>query len=164
MFRRIAVACVVIGLNLAAARPADAQRRAVGGGLGYSFDQHEDWVAVTGIGWIPVTLNWMTFVDPIVLVPRVQLHPGFERWQVDIGAVWDIPVPEEQTLRPYMGLGVGLARDTQTTPIVNFNAGFRIQKPGWTHQFAAEIYYSAGLDFGNTMVMNFIVMFPIGRR
>jgi hypothetical protein len=64
-----------------------------------------------------------------------------------------------------MGLGAGIVHEPDNTALVaNFNAGFRIKKPNWDHQFAAEIHYSAGLDFRNEMTLNFVVMFPFGKH
>jgi len=164
MVRRLLLACVVVGLLAGAARPALAQGRLIGGGIGYAFDEHADFLVLTGLGWIPVNGPNITF-KPIVVTPRFQVLPGLEMWQVDLDAVWDIPLAPEINVRPYMGLGVGLSHSPfQTAPLFNFDAGFRYKKPTWSHQFAFEIHYSAGLDYGNTMVMNFLVLFPFGKR
>lgn len=163
--RSLLITCLVV-VGLAAARPALGQNgpRLIGGGFGYAFDQHEDFPVVSGIGWIPFQGPDILF-KPLVAVPRVQVIPGISRWQVDLDAVWDIPVAPELIVRPYMGLGVGLVHDPgDTTPVVNLNAGFRIKKPEWDHQFAAEIHYTAGLGFRNQMTMNFVVMFPFRKR
>jgi hypothetical protein len=170
MVRRVLVVCMAIGISAVLAGPAQAQilrdGKQVGGGIGYAFDEHKDFLVITGIGWIPVHFDKLNIVfTPLVAAPRFTYLPGLDRWQIDLDAIWDIPVGKDMNVKPYMGLGVGITHEPfNTTPVVNFDAGFRYKKPAWTHQFAAEIHYSAGLDFGNSMLLNFIVLFPFGRQ
>jgi hypothetical protein len=170
MVRRLLVVCVAIGISVVTARPALAQGeilapgKHVGGGLGYTFDEHSDFLVITGLGWLPINGPDIVF-KPIVAAPRFQVFPGLDRWQVDVDGLWDIPVAPELNVRPYLGMGVGLSHSPgETTPLVNFDAGFRYKRPNWKHQLAFEVHYSAGLDYFNTMVMNVVVLFPIGRQ
>lgn len=168
MARRLVLGCVLVAAVLVAARPADAQERqeriAVGGGLGYTFDMDsETFLQVQGVGWIPIKAFPKFYFTPFALLPRFQYFQGIERWQLDLGGIWDIPVADTMSVRPYMGIGVGISHMTdETVPVFNYEAGFRIKKPTWSHQFKAGFTYSAGLDFGNVAVLHFSVLFGVG--
>jgi hypothetical protein len=166
MKHRIVIACVAVVVSLGAVRAASAQEPvAVGGGIGYTFDEHKDFLVVQGIGWIPIERFPRFYFTPLVVMPRFQYFQGIERWQIDLNGIWDVPVAETMTVRPFLGIGVGLTHmPGTTTPLFNFEAGFRIKKPGWSHQFATGLSYSAGLDYLNSAVLHFSVLFPIGRR
>lgn len=166
MVHRLVSVMLALGLCLAVVRPVFAQDSpfAIGGGVGYVFDYHSDAVVVNAVARIPVNFK-RSWLKPNVVTPRFEYFPTYNGFQVDLDALWDVPVVEGTPVRPYLGLGIGLAHSDGTTSyLFNFDAGVRYKKPSWKHEFALETHYSAGLDFDNSMALNFIVFFPIKGR
>lgn len=172
MLRKLCVVCIVLGCLLISGRGAWAQEpseRSFGGGLGYDFELNEDFLLITGMGWMPVEGPNIVF-KPMVFSPRISKYLGFGHWQIDGDMLWDIPLAAQTNLRPYMGMGVGIAfesfgeGDNDVTPLLNFVMGLRYKKPEWKYQIALETHYSSGINYANTMHINLTVLFPFGRR
>lgn len=158
-----ATACVLVS------HVALAQEKFVGGGVTYNIDVSPDSFGVVAMGWIPVKGPNIPFT-PIVLAPKFEKFFGdASLWQIDVDALWDIPMANAGNIHPYLGMGVGLSRVSygdfgDNTPLLNFDAGLRFTRPTSKRQIALESHYSSGIDYGNTMVFNLVVLFPTGGR
>ncbi len=162
-------ACLTLGFLLCGIGAASAQQKYVGGGLAYNIDIPEDYFGLTGVGWIPVNGPQNIPFKPLVLVPRFTTLPGVDYWQVDADMLWDIPLATDSNIRPYIGMGVGVVHESfgpgfsDNTPLLNFDFGLRYRKPESKLQFLIDSHYSSGLDFPNTLHLNFAVLVPFGK-
>ncbi len=166
MLRRLLLVCVAFGMSLALARPALAQDPersiSIGGGGGYTYDFHSDWFVIDAVARVPVTIPNNKWFHPFTLTPRFEVWPTFGQFQFDLDGVWDIPVVPDTPVQPYMGIGIGVGHTEGATAVLfNVDAGLRYKKPTWKHEFAVEMHYSAGLNWENSMAINFLVFFPI---
>lgn len=168
MRRRWSV-CLALAFLLGSVGAASAQQKSFGGGIAYNIDEPDSAFGLTGVGWIPVNGPQSIPFKPLVLVPRFTMLPGLDYWQVDADMMWDIPLQTEGNIHPYIGMGVGFVHSSfgpnfsDNTPLLNFNAGLRYAKPQSKLQFLIDSHYSSGLEYGNTMHLNFAVLVPFGQ-
>lgn len=159
-----------IALVLIATVSASAQgQKYVGGGLAYNIDEPESEFGITALGWLPVNGPSGIPFKPMVLAPRFTTLPGLDYWQVDADMLWDIPLQAQHNFHPFIGMGVGLVHSSfgpnfsDNTPLLNFDFGLRYARPTSKIQLLLDAHYSSGLDYPNTMHLNFGVLVPFGQ-
>jgi hypothetical protein len=154
---------------LAAAATASAQeQKYVGGGLAYNIDEPESEFGLTVLGWMPINGPDAIPFKPMVLTPRFTTLPGLDYWQIDADMLWDIPLSTQANFHPFIGMGVGLVHSSfgpdfsDNTALLNFDFGLRYARPSSKVQLLLEAHYSSGLEYPNTMHLNFGVLVPFG--
>lgn len=165
------VGVVVVAALCMAAAPASAQeqQKYVGGGLAYNIDEPESEFGLTALAWLPMNGPEAIPFKPMVLAPRFTTLPGLDYWQLDADMLWDIPLRTENNFRPYIGMGIGVVHSSfgpsfsDNTPLLNFDFGLRYGKPSSKMQLLLDAHYSSGLEYPNTMHLNFGVLVPLGK-
>lgn len=163
------VGVVFACLLLTAGHVSAQEQKYVGGGLAYNIDEPESELGLTVLGWLPFSGPQAIPFKPMVLTPRFTTLPGLDYWQIDADVLWDIPLSAANNFRPYIGMGAGLVHNSfggdfsDNTALLNFDFGLRYGRPSSRVQLLLDAHYSSGLDYPNTMHLNFGVLVPFGK-
>jgi hypothetical protein len=169
MMRWRLIGVAMLAVMMATASASAQEQKYVGGGLAYNIDEPESEFGLTALAWLPVGGPEAIPFKPMVLNPRFTTLPGLDYWQLDADMLWDIPLRTENNFRPYIGMGVGFVHASfgpnfsDNTPLLNFDFGLRYGKPTAKVQLLLDAHYSSGLDYPNTMHLNFGVLVPFGQ-
>jgi hypothetical protein len=132
----------------------------LGAFVGREFDLSDDWVIFGAQGLIGPPRS------ALVLNPRFTYHPfdGGSLVQLDLNALYELELARPGILRPYLGLGVGVVRESfdtptgsesETKPAGNLIAGLRLAfRNNANLSPFLHTQYSAINDFANSYTLS----------
>jgi hypothetical protein len=153
---------LAIGLTL---RPEvlTAQFTGVGGHIGADFDNSSEFLSfgVQGRYRVPNS-SWS-------IVPRFNLLPadGGSVMQIDVDALYNFPRDMNIPIHPYLGVGVGLIRESfgsssENKAVANLISGVRLVRSTMKFDPFIETHYSFAKEFSNRMTFMIGAIWRIG--
>lgn len=158
---RLVLAPIALLVALAVApSSASAQGRfSLGAFVGREFDTQDDWILFGAQARIGLPRS------SVAVNPRFGYHPfdGGSIIQLDLNAIYDFELAKPGTIRPYLGGGVGIIRqsidigtasESETKLGANFVTGLRLMLAGSKLSPFLHTQYTAAKNLANSYTLS----------